>query len=404
MQLIADAVSSIADTLVVRRPDGKGGEETVENHPIAQLLRKPNSQESTSDFFKKLIYDLFLGGEIIIRMVGPTTRFKPDRFLRVAPNRLIQMDVDEDTGEIVRFWIRNLTGVSREYDRKEIIFVANYDPLDIWGRGRPLILSILQALDLFDEAMEWGKSISEHKGRIPGFFMAEGKLGDSQADRLKREMQEAYVRDSGTALPGLLEGGMKFEKNAIDPNEANWAQGLINYMRMIAAGIGIDPALLGDNANKTYSNYVEAYRALFQLTVLPLVDWILSQMNCQLMPAYGTPDHFVTYDEQAISAIQEDLNAKATRLVALVAGTILSPDEARQKLGEDPRGGQADELLARTGVVALEDTAFTVPVPEPAADDDDEVDPEDEPDDGDSLAQLSRGLDGLIKHALNGIN
>jgi HK97 family phage portal protein len=400
--MIADAAASIANTLIVRRPDGEGGFETVEDHPINVLLAKPNDQESTPDFFKKLIYDLFLGGEVIIRMKGPTTRFNPLSFQRFAPNQLIQMDVDDDTGKIERFWIRNLVGKQNEYEANEIIFVANYDPLDNWGRGRPLVMSILQALDLFDESMEWGKSISEHKGRIPGFFVAGGKLGDNQHSRLKREMQEAYIRDSGQALPGLLEDGMKFEKNSIDPNEADWAKGLINYMRMIAAGIGVDPALLGDGANKTYSNFKEAYRALFQLTVLPLIDWLLSQMTCRLMPLYETPDHFLTYDESAISAIQEDLSAQAERLTKLVAGTIITPDEARLDLSKDARGGQADKLLTKTGTLALEDTAFSLPVPNASTDGDD---PEaDAITDDEALAELSLQIDNLLKHANNGIN
>lgn len=387
LDLIADAVAAISTDLIVIR-ETNDGTDPIGNHPIWKVLGKPNPRQSTPDFFKQMIYNLFLSGEIVIKMVGPLTRFEPFNWVLINPDRLNSVDVDDETGEHTAYWITPIGGgAPRKHDANEIIFIANYDPQDEYGRGRPLALSILQALDLFDEAMEWGKSIAEHKGRIPGFFVAEKQLGDGTFDRFKAQIQESYSRDSNTGMPGLLEGGVKFEKNAIDPNEANWAAGLINYLRMISAGIGVDPALLGDGQNKTYSNFKEAYRALFMLRVLPLLDWILAQVTCKVMPLYGTPDDVLTYDESTISAIQEDLNAVADRLRGLVTDTVISIDEARSELNYEPRGGLAGELMTGTGRIPLEDAGLTIPVPA-----DPSTDPNEDP------ANLDEELNLFVDH------
>jgi phage portal protein BeeE len=123
--------------------------------------------------------------------------------------------------------------------------------------------------------------------------------------------------------------------------------------------MGIDPALLGDNANKTYSNFQEAVRALIQLKVLPLLNWILDEMNNWYMPRYGTPEAVLFIDESTIKQLREDLNEKMKRLVDGVAGTIITPDEARTELGNDEIGGTAASLLAKVGTVRLEDIGLS---------------------------------------------
>jgi phage portal protein BeeE len=134
-------------------------------------------------------------------------------------------------------------------------------------------------------------------------------------------------------------------------------------MRMISVGMGVDPALLGDNANKTYSNYVEAVKALIKLTSLPLLDWILDWINAWYMPQYGTPKMSLGYDESDIKALQEDANDKVKRLVSMIQAPLISPDEGREALGRKALGGMAAELLAKVGTIPLNDIGVgTVPL------------------------------------------
>ncbi len=226
-------------------------------------------------------------------------------------------------------------------------------------------MPVLQALDLFDDQMEWAKSVSQHKGRIPGWFTYPEKLEKGDFKRLKSEVQESYRRDSSQSQPGLLEGGLDFKEAGMNPRDAALEGTLLQTMRMISVGLGVDPALLGDNANKTYSNYVEAVRALIKLTSLPLLDWMLDWMNAWYMPQYDTPQMSLGYDESMIKALQEDATEKVNRLVAQVGASLITPDEGREELGRKAMQGVAARLLAKVGTIPLDDVGLgTVPLSE----------------------------------------
>ncbi|HXV74094.1 MAG TPA: phage portal protein, partial [Sphingomonadales bacterium] len=57
--------------------------------------------------------------------------------------------------------------------------------------------------------------------------------------------------------------------------------------REIALAFGVPPMILGIPGDNTYSNYQEANRALWKLTLLPLLEQLLSGLNAWLVPSFG---------------------------------------------------------------------------------------------------------------------
>ena len=359
--LIAYNLASIMKNVKVKVIGQEGDLVDDDNHPILERLKKPNAEQSTSDFFIEGIHHLMFGGSMIIWNLGVIGSFKPTSWRLVRPDRLQQVDRNEDTFEVERF--RGINMMNRRWSApaSDVMWLKVYNPQDD-NTGWPLMASILQALDLYDNMMDWQGSISQHKGRIPGWFVTDDELGDDQFKRTKEGVQEMYKKGSQESLPMLLEGGVKFEPNGMTPDNAQLDKQMASLVRMIAVGLGIDPALLGDNANKTYSNFQEAVRALIQLKVLPLVDWMLDQMTCWYMPRYNTPGAILAYDESDIKQLREDLNSKMERLVKAVGGTIMTPDEARSDLGKDEKGGMASQLLTRIGTIPLDEASLSVPL------------------------------------------
>lgn len=385
--LISTSISSIAKNLRVTRPGPDGKPEEVD-HPLMALLKSTRNEGSISSMFEIMVLHLFYAGEIIQWNLGIMgQRFNPVGIQLIRPDRVQQVIRDSQTLEITHLVGTNLAGRPMRWPIDHVCFIKKYDPLND-DRGLPLLLPVLQAMDLFDDQLEWSKSISQNKGRIPGWFKHPEALDPDQFKRLKEQVQETYRRDSSQSAPGLLEGGMDFKEAGMNPKDATMDSTLLMVMRMISVGLGVDPALLGDNANKTYSNYVEAVRALIKLTSLPMLDWILDWMNAWYMPRYGTPEYKLGYDEADIKALREDATEKVKRLVDQVAGMIITPDEARAELGRLPMEGMAAQILAKVGIIPLDDIGLgTVP-----------LDSEDE----DAAATLMAQVERLIKQPMNG--
>src|SRR3546814_2380993 len=74
--------------------------------------------------------------------------------------------------------------------------------------------------------------------------------------------------------------------------------------REIALAFGVPPMLLGLPGDNTYANYQEANRALWRLTILPLVTKIAAGLQAHLQNWW--PELSLEIDRDAIPALAAD--------------------------------------------------------------------------------------------------
>lgn len=184
-------------------------------------------------------------------------------------------------------------------------------------------------------------------GLDPGESLTEKTVDDIQevADRRLRESREG----SGAMV---LSGALEPKETGITPKDAQFLDGQKLNGRRVAIGLGIDPILIGDSESQTFSNYEQAREQAYEETILPLLDFILTELNHWLMPRYGD-DARLAYDAGDIAALQTKYKDKVDAEVAAVEGTIKTPDEAREALGLDTVG--ADDLLVPVNRLPLSD-------------------------------------------------
>jgi phage portal protein BeeE len=115
---------------------------------------------------------------------------------------------------------------------------------------------------------------------------------------------------------------------ALSPAEMDFAELKASAARDIALAFGVPPMLLGLPGDNTYSNYREANRALWRLTLLPLAGKILAGLAEGLRPWF--PGLELAVDLDRVPALAEDRE----RLWAQVsAADFLEPAEKRALLG-----------------------------------------------------------------------
>ena len=129
----------------------------------------------------------------------------------------------------------------------------------------------------------------------------------------------------------LLEGGLKWQSLSLSPADMDFAELKAAAARDIALAFGVPPMLLGLPGDNTYSNYREANRALWRLTLLPLAGKILDGLSQGLSPWF--PDLSLSVDLDRVPALSEDRE----KLWAQVSGAdFLTHDEKRAMLGLAP--------------------------------------------------------------------
>jgi HK97 family phage portal protein len=109
--------------------------------------------------------------------------------------------------------------------------------------------------------------------------------------------------------------------------------------RDIALSFGVPPMLLGIPGDATYANYQEANRALFRLTVLPLLTRICGAVGDWLAGFYeGGAGLRLGFDHDRIEGLALEREALWARVGA--AG-FLDEDEKREAVGYGPRAAGA---------------------------------------------------------------
>ncbi len=211
-----------------------------------------------------------------------------------------------------------------------LIHLKGFHPADDhYGAG--CLAAAEQAVAIHNAASRWNRALLENAARPSGALIFEpgdgGVLSPDQFDRLKAELAGAYAGAGNAGRPMLLEGGLKWQAMAMTPADMDFATLKAAAARDIALAFGVPPMLLGLPGDNTYANYREANRALWRLTLLPLLGKILAGLQEGLSPWFAGSRLAVDLDRvPALSEDRERLWAQVT------AAEFLSDAEKRAML------------------------------------------------------------------------
>ena len=268
---------------------------------------------------------------------GGPNRTRPALVIVHRPDRVSEVIRDPRTDEITGYRVSNRRGGSRVVPAEQMHHhIAEPNPVDE-ERGIGLMTSALRALDRMEAADTWNASLSQSGGRVPGFWkpnMKEGArpLTSEQVNEAEAVMDARIDERQAAQKPMVLSGNFDFVDTSIAPKDAEFMAADREAARRICIVAGVDPALVGDASNRTYSNLKEARTALYLLTVLPRLDAILGALEDAVAVHWGET---LTYNRDAIEALQEDMTEKYRRYIGAVAGGLVTPNEARDELGWD---------------------------------------------------------------------
>jgi HK97 family phage portal protein len=358
----------------------------LEDHPLLDLLNRPNPLNGGRKFMETLVTYYLTGGNSYLHGVGiePKSK-KPPRELWVLPTQLVTVDTksrrmipdafDYRPGDqqAQRFPVDPITG------RSAICHLKTVNMLNP-AIGLPPLVAAAYGVDVFNAGQEWNKALLDNEARPSGaleFVDREGKpisLTDDQRREVRSSVDESFSGKANAGRPLILEGGMKWVPLSITPKDMDHRETMLTNARFIAGVYHTPPQLVNIPGESTYSNYGEAKLAYWADTVLPLLGTILEELGNWLTPFYGD-DLFLWYDEEMVPALEPLRKQKADRVNA---ATYMMVNEKRRAMGlDDAPGGNV--VLVPSGNIPLE-LAGAVDLPEIGSPADEE--PEEDDDEG----------------------
>ena len=403
------------------------GDQEVDNHPLLDLLYNPSPTQSQVEWFQGLYSYLLISGNNYMLSVGgdntpPTELYnlRPDRIQIRTGQRAMPQSYDYMIGgQIVESYeVDQATGNSK------IKHIKMFNPLDDYYGMSPIQASSVD-IDQHNLANKHNVNLLQNGARPSGAVIFKPKdetggnvqLSDNQRSQLQSDINSRFAGTGNAGRPMLLEGDFDWKEMGLSPKDMDFIQLKNMSAKDIALVYGVPSQLIGIPDAQTYSNFAEAKLALYNETIIPLLDKIQGDLNEWLIPQFNDEALELRYDIDSIPAMAEQRRRVFESVTSGVKDGILTRNEAREQLGYEPIDG-ADSLLVPANLMPLnvateetteEDRGEDIPeeeIPEELQDDIEIITNED---DIDELIKAESDIDtvptdGMVSEAKRGLD
>jgi HK97 family phage portal protein len=323
-EALGNPVASRALRLVA---ESAGGAPLVVAGGIEALVATPNPRQDAAAFVETLAAQLLLNGNAYVdAATGEGGR--PAELHALRPER-VTVEADASGWPAAYLYRAGDSVVRLAAGEGGVLHIRMLNPLDDhYGAG--CLAAAAGAVATHNAAARWNRALLDNAARPSGALVldGDGTLSADQFERLKAEMAAGFSGEGNAGRPLLLEGGIKWQPLSLSPTDMDFAETHRAAARDIALALGVPPMLLGLPGDNTYANYAEANRALWRLTVLPLLGRITGALT-QWLRAWW-PAAAIAVDVDKVPALAAD-RAALWRQVG--AADFLSGDEKRAILG-----------------------------------------------------------------------
>ncbi|MEM8556096.1 MAG: phage portal protein [Pseudomonadota bacterium] len=330
VKLIAEAAAALP--IVVQ-----DAEQRFETHPVAALLSRPNAAQGRAELLESLVAQLLLSGNGYVEAVGGEDALPFE--LHVLRSDRMNLVPGSDGWPVAYEY--SVGGRKHRFDASNgqtpICHIKSFHPQDDHYGLAPM-QAAATAIDLHNSASKWSKALLDNAARPSGAIVyrsadGQGSMAQDQYDRLLEEMAANYQGARNAGRPMLLEGGLDWKPMGFSPSDMEFQKTKEAAAREIALAFGVPPMLLGIPGDATYSNYQEANRAFYRLTVLPLASRVLAALGHWLTGFTGETVE-LRPDLDQVPALATEREAQWRRVAN---AEFLTDAEKRQMLGLPPR-------------------------------------------------------------------
>ena len=338
------------------------GDQELDNHPLLDLLYNPSPTMSQVEWFQALYSYLLISGNNYMLSVGgdntpPTELYnlRPDRMKIRSGTRAMPVAYDYMLkGQIVESYdVDQATGGSK------VKHIKLFNPLDDYYGMSPMQASSVD-IDQHNLANKHNVNLLQNGARPSGAVIFNPKdetggnvqLSDVQRNQLMNDVNQRFSGTGNAGKPMLLEGDFEWKEMGLSPKDMDFIQLKNMSAKDIALVYGVPSQLIGIPDSQTYSNFAEAKLALYNETIIPLLDRIQGDLNEWLVPMFNEQGLELRYDIDSIPAMAEQRKRVFESVSAGVKEGILTRNEAREQLGYEPMEG-ADSLLVPANLMPL---------------------------------------------------
>lgn len=169
-----------------------------------------------------------------------------------------------------------------------------------------------------------------------------------------KEIMEKYVGSSNAGKMMVLEAGLKYDRLALSPVDAQMLETQRFSVEAMCRWFGMPPIIIGHAAQGQTmwgTGVQQILIAWLTLGLDPICDRIEARIKKQLIRPTGDRRRYAEFNREAL--LQMDSTAKAAFLSSMTQNGLMTRNEGRAKLNLPWKAG-GDELTAQTNLAPLD--------------------------------------------------
>jgi HK97 family phage portal protein len=220
VRLLAESIGGLAFLLY------EGDAERSE-HPLLDLLARPNPRQDGAGFLEAVTAHLLLAGNAYLEAVTLDANVRELYALR--PDRMRLVPGPDGWPEAYEYTIgaRSVRFEQSGQNVPPILHLSLFNPLDDHYGLAPLEAAAI-AVDTHNAAAKWNKALLDNAARPSGALVYGGPdgqvLSDPQFERLKVELSDHYAGASNAGRPLVLEGGLDWKPMSLTPKDMDFME------------------------------------------------------------------------------------------------------------------------------------------------------------------------------------
>lgn len=288
VRIISETIASLPLFVYKRLKEGK---EKAPDHPLYNILHsQPNPEMSSFIYREMMAIHLLLWGNSYSQIIEDDFGNIGELFPLLPWN----MTVMRENTSLKLIYKYKLP------DNSEII-IPNRNILHIIGMsfdglvGKSLIALAREAIGLGMAMEEFGAKFYGQGTQFGGFIEHPKTLGEKAFENLKASMKEKYQGIANSHKIMILEEGMKFSKNIIPPNYAQFIESRQFQLEEIARIFNVPPHLIKDLSRSTYDNIEQQGIEYVVYTIRPWLVRIEQTLYTRLFSEAEKKIYFIEF-------------------------------------------------------------------------------------------------------------
>ena len=323
---------------IVKRDQTFGDREVDYNHPLAELLRRPNPFMSSALMSHYIVLALNTNGDAFLYK-NKNARGQVVELVPLMPH-LVQVRGNEQKLITHYEYYTHGKGEYIKIDVQDMVHIRQgIDPND-HRRGHAPLKSVLREI-LGDESAGQFTTALLNNMAVPGVVLTPRSDGYGGPTKEEAESISAMYKEkfggANRGAPMVLSGAMNVEVVSFTPDQMKLAELRRIPEERVSAVLGVPAILAGLGAglnSATYNNTKELKEFFTEQKLVPMWRTVANELTHQLLvPDFNGSNQMCDYDIQSVRALQTDVDNLYKRVNMGVSGGWITIGEARQVVG-----------------------------------------------------------------------